>query len=193
MSPLRRLWNVVRRSRLDDDLRQELDTHLALIEDEERAQGSSLEQARQKARSRFGNPLTYRERALDAVMAAWLDTVCQDVRFAIRQLRKAPGFTAVAVLSLALGIGANGAIFTLIDAVLMKTLPVRDPGGLVMLGDARSSGVGTRPHGSFPVYSHELYQYLRDANMLDGLCAFQSADAQVSVRRTGSSAAGPAR
>jgi hypothetical protein len=89
MSLLRRLWNVVRRSRLDDDLREELDTHLALIEDEEQARGSSVEQARQTARSRFGNPLV-RERALDAVLAAWLDNAWQDVRFATRQLRKAP-------------------------------------------------------------------------------------------------------
>ena len=192
MSLLRRLWNVVRRSRLDDDLREELDTHLALIEDEEQARGSSVEQARQTARSRFGNPLTYRERALDAVMAAWLDNVWQDVRFATRQLRKSPGFTAVAVITLALGIGANSAIFTLIDAVLMKPLPVRDPGRLVMLGDARSSGVGTRPDGSFPVFSHELYKHLRDTGVLDGLCAFQSGNAEVSVHRTGAGAARPA-
>src|ERR1700722_18548368 len=69
MSPFRRIWNVVRRSRLDEDLRQEVDTHLALIEEEERAQGSSEQRARQQARWRFGSPLAYRERALDAVTA----------------------------------------------------------------------------------------------------------------------------
>src|SRR5438445_7470843 len=62
MSPLRRLWNVVRRSRIDDELRQELDTHLALIEEEERRAGLTAEQARQSAKTRFGNPLAYRER-----------------------------------------------------------------------------------------------------------------------------------
>ena len=61
-----------------------------------------------------------------------------------------------------------------------------------MFGDARSAGVGTRPQGSFPVLLHELYKYLQDTNVLDGLCAFQSGDAQVSVRRTGSSAPGSA-
>jgi hypothetical protein len=77
MSRLRGLWNLVRRTRLDDDLQQELGTHLALIEEEERAQAVSAEQARQHARSRFGSPLVYRERALDAVMATWFESVCR--------------------------------------------------------------------------------------------------------------------
>ena len=92
MSPLRRLWNVVRRSRMDDDLRQELDTHVALIEEEERRQGLTADQARRNARTRFGNPHAYRERALDAVIATWFEHACKDVRFAARVLRRAPGF-----------------------------------------------------------------------------------------------------
>ena len=75
-------------------------------------------------------------------MAKWLEDAWKDAGFAIRQFRKTPGVAAVAVVSLALGIGANAAIFTLLDAVLFKRLPVRDPQALVMLGHARSSGVG---------------------------------------------------
>jgi len=65
MSPLRRLWNLARRSRLDAELQHDIETHLALIEDEERARGSTTEQARRAARARSGNPHSYRERALD--------------------------------------------------------------------------------------------------------------------------------
>ena len=66
------LWNVFRRARLDDDLQQEIETHLALIEEAERAQGADAEQARQRARAAFGSPLGYRERAVDAVVATWI-------------------------------------------------------------------------------------------------------------------------
>jgi predicted permease len=193
MSLLRRLFNALRRSRMDDDLRQELETHLALIEEEERGRGLTDEAARQTARARFGNPLSYRERALDGVGAPWLEDAWRDLRFAVRQLRRAPGFTAVAILTLALGVGANAAIFTLIDAVLVESLPVRDPDGLFLLGDARGRGVAIGQHGqSFVLFSYDLYKHLRDANVFDGLCAFQSAEDSVAARRAGSNAARPA-
>jgi len=127
MSPLRRLWNVVLRARIDAELRQELDTHLALIEEEERREGLTAEQARQHARTRFGNPLVVRERALDAVIAMWFEDARTDVRFAIRQLVKAPGFTAVAVISLALGIGVNASIFRLINVLVLQPLGYQAP------------------------------------------------------------------
>src|SRR5437016_1145619 len=86
MSLLRRIWNVVRRNRLDEDLRQELDAHLALIEEEERESGASGDDASRRARARFGNPLLYRERAQDAVIAAWLEGACKEIMFAARRL-----------------------------------------------------------------------------------------------------------
>src|ERR1700730_16408899 len=72
VSSIQRLWNVVRRTHTDDDLEQELDTHLALIEEEGLARGLSADEARQEARLRFGNLLVYRERALDAIVATWV-------------------------------------------------------------------------------------------------------------------------
>src|SRR6266511_2213663 len=131
MSILRRLWNVIRRARLDDELRQELETHLALIEDEERARGLSDQKARQQARSRFGNPLLHRERAIDAVIAIWLDSFRQDVTIAVRQLVRRPAFAVSVVLLLAMGIGVNVGIFTVINSVVLRALPLPDPDRLV--------------------------------------------------------------
>jgi putative ABC transport system permease protein len=131
MSSIRRLWNVIRRARMDDDLRQELDTHLALIEEEERASGLSVEKARQSARLRFGSPLAYRERALDAVIASWLENAWQDVIVAARQLRGRPGFTLSVVLLLAMGIGLNAGMFAIINSVVLNALPLPDAGRLV--------------------------------------------------------------
>jgi len=133
MSTLRRLWNVVRRARMDDELRQEFETHLALIEEEERARGLSVQDARDRARSRFGNPLSHRERALDAVIAIWLDTWWQDVKFAVRQLVHRPGFAISAVLLLAMGLGLNSAIFTIINSVVLRPLPFPDSDRLVSI------------------------------------------------------------
>jgi macrolide transport system ATP-binding/permease protein len=131
MAPLRRFWNLLRRGRLDDDLRQEFATHLALLEDDERARGLSADQAERKARARFGNPLSYRERAIDAVTARWLEDASKDIRFAVRQLRKNPGFAATAIMVVALGLSASVAIFGFVDAALIRPLPYRDPSRLV--------------------------------------------------------------
>src|SRR4030095_5436413 len=133
MSPFQRLWNVFRRSRLDDDLRQEIETHLALIECEEQARGLNVQQAQARARSRFGNTLAHRARAVDAVLSAWLDTCQQDVRIAARQLTHRPGFALSVMLLLALGIGVNAGIFTVINSVILRPLPLHDPDRLVVV------------------------------------------------------------
>ncbi len=126
-------------------------------------------------------------------MTKWLDDARRDAGFAIRQLRKTPALATVAILTLALGIGANAAIFTLLDAVLFRTLPLRDPQTLVMLGHARSSGVGVGMLGrSLDVYSVDLYKHLVNTGVFDGLSAVQSGAERIAVRRRGSDVALPA-
>ena len=101
-----------------------------------------------------------------------MDTVLQDLRYGLRMMRKSPAFTAVAIVTLALGIGANTAIFSLINAVLFKMLPVKDPAGLVVVGDPtivhqRSSGTP-----QVDLFSYPLYRELHDQNnVFTGLLA----------------------
>jgi macrolide transport system ATP-binding/permease protein len=93
-----------------------------------------------------------------------MNQLIQDVSFAVRQLRKAPGFTLMAILTLALGIGANAAIFTLVHAELLRNLPVSDPKTLVRVGDTDDCCVngGTPEENDYSLFSYDLYKHLRD-------------------------------
>jgi predicted permease len=119
------------------------------------------------------------------------DSVSKDLRFAFRQLAQSKGFTLTAVLTLALGIGANTAIFTLVNAVMLRSLPVADPQRLYRLGDDDNCCVigGTQSH--FSIYAYPLYVYLRDHTPeFEQMAAFQGGPSRVGVRRQGGAAAG---
>src|SRR5512133_891508 len=133
MSWTRRLANLLRSHRHASDLDRELAFHLAERTDDLVAAGMSREAAVYEARRRFGNVGAQKEKTRDVDVFQWLDSFIDDVRYAARMLRSSPAFTLVAVFSLALGIGANTAIFTLINAVMLRSLPVAHPEELVRL------------------------------------------------------------
>jgi predicted permease len=170
-----RLGALLHRSRHARDREREMALHLELDAShrEHAARGSlSRQDARLAARRRFGNVTYLSEEARRMSALDWLDTIERDVRFAARSMRRAPGFTAVITLSLALGIGINASIYSLIDAVLDRRLPVRNPNQLVIVGDpvrVFSRGHGT-PDGM--LFSYPLYVDVRDnARVFDGLAA----------------------
>jgi predicted permease len=132
---LRTLWSRSRATitsrRLDREFDEELSTHLELIVDECRAQGMSPADARREAVRRLGQPTLLREVHRQQRGVLVIEPIVQDVRYAVRMLAKSPVFTSVAALSLALGIGANTALFSLVDDLLLRSLAVRDPDRLV--------------------------------------------------------------
>ncbi|HEY6399905.1 MAG TPA: permease prefix domain 1-containing protein, partial [Blastocatellia bacterium] len=139
----RRLLFYMRRDRFDRELEEEMRFHLEMKAQESAEAGIHPDDALYAARRQFGNQTLIQEMSRNMWAVRSLETLFQDLRFGMRMLLKNPGFTVVTVITLALGIGANTAIFSLINTTLLKTLPVKDPQRLVFFMVAGPQGMGT--------------------------------------------------
>jgi hypothetical protein len=127
-------------TRLDEELSFHLEQQIA----ENVAAGMTAEAARYAALRSFGNPAVLREQARATWNWSWLESLIHDVRYGVRTLLRTPGFAVIAILVMALGIGANVALFTVVHSVLLKPLPNQDSERLVSLYERESSGRGLR-------------------------------------------------
>jgi putative ABC transport system permease protein len=144
MSWLRRAFNTLWPGRVERDIDREISFHLAERAEELQRQGAGAAEARRLARVRFGNPVVQRERTRDVDVAGWVDASMRNVRYAVRTLAHTPGFALTIVLTLALGIGANTAVFSAIDTVLLRPLPFPDGDRLVVVSQTREGSGETR-------------------------------------------------
>lgn len=159
MSWFQRFINTVRGRTLSQDLDREIAFHLAERSDDLASRGMDTDDATLEARRRFGNRTVHTEQARDRDVLLWLESLLADTRYAIRSLVANPGFTTVAVVSLALGLGANTAIFSLANAVVLRSLPVRDPGQLVLL-DIRDKQHAAE--AGDPYFTNPIWEEIRD-------------------------------
>jgi predicted permease len=166
---IHRFWATVRPGRPDDDLAEELRLHLEMVAEAAERRGHDPNEAVRIARMEAGGSSQAMDAVRDQRGLPWLEDVARDVSYGLRMLKRRPGFTATATLSLALGIGANAGIFSLVDQALLRVLPVREPEQLVLLnwrGNSLSNTFGGAPN----FMSYSMCRDLQEQNQFfDGV------------------------
>ncbi len=170
MKLLRRFRALFRREKLDAEMAEELRAHLELQAAENEKRGLPPDEARYAAHRAFGGVEQIKERARDGRGFVWLEQLQQDFRFAFRQLRRNPGFALVAILTLAIGTGANTAIFSLVNSLVLKPLAYDEPGQLVQVWEAPGG------NGLNPVSPGVFLDWREQATSFDSLAAYRSID-----------------
>ena len=181
----RRLEMLMRRGKFARELDEEMKLHREMKERRLTAEGVEAIEARYAAARAFGNATAIGERGREVWGWRWLEDFLQDLRLGARMLRKNPGFTFVAVITLALGIGVNTAIFTLVHAVMLKSLPVAKPERLYNFGDNQNCCVISGIQDDFTMFSVPLYEQLRDhLPEFEQVAAFPALSYSIGVRRS---------
>ncbi len=153
---MKKFLDLFRRSALERRMQEEFAHHMEMLVDEYRKQGHSPEEATRRARREFGSPELQKDRHREARSFPWLEDLFADLRLAMRQLRLAPGYCAIAILTMGLGVGANTAIFTLVNAALLRNAPFPEPDRLKELTKSMKGRIG------WPVFDSRQFLEFRD-------------------------------
>ena len=179
---VRRVRFYLNRERFERDLAEEMQFHVEMKARDQESAGMNAVDAEWTARRRFGNARRIKDETGDVMAVGWVEAAIQDARYTLRTLRQSPAFAIVAVASLALGIGATTAVFTLVNAMLLRPLPCPTAGRLVLTFQTTTPGVFF-PVDSMP-WSYEKYRRLKEMVPAFADAGFSSWE-EYNLRRTG--------
>ena len=186
---LSELWARVRgtvgRRGLDAEMEEEFRFHLEQSTERNLRRGMSAEEARREAARRFGGEERFKEAARDEQRSRWLEGVLQDARYGARSLRRHPGFTVATVLTVALGIGANTAIFSVVDGVLLKPLPFAEPDRVVYLGWQYGSGQGINA-----LSAYQFAHFRENTDVFEGVTTYRTFESELGAAERGATTRG---